>query len=106
VDAAEAGATVRLMELFNVNMEDSAEASFASESYEDARKTKARLIHWIPKGEDFPCRVVMPDYSKVNGFAESACKKLKPDTVIQFERFGFVRVDEVDAKLTAYYAHK
>jgi glutamyl-tRNA synthetase len=110
IDAAETGATVRLMELFNVKIEsikaDSAEASFASESYEDARKTKARLIHWIPKGEAFPCQVVMPDATVTEGFAESACKKLKPDSVIQFERFGFVRVDENDAKLTAYYAHK
>jgi glutamyl-tRNA synthetase len=110
VDAAEAGVTVRLMELFNVKIEStkaySAEASFASESYEDAKKAKARLIHWIPKGEEFPCQVVMPDATVAEGLAESACKKLKPDTVIQFERFGFVRVDEVATKLTAYYAHK
>jgi len=26
--------------------------------------------------------------------------------VIQFERFGFVRIDEVKSKLKAYYAHK
>jgi hypothetical protein len=38
--------------------------------------------------------------------AESVCKKLKSDTVIQFERFGFVRVDKNDGKLTVYYAHK
>ncbi len=110
VDASEAGAMVRLMELFNVKIEktkaESAEASFASESYEEARKAKSRLIHWIPKGEEFPCQVVMPDATVTEGLAESACKKLKPDTVIQFERFGFVRVDEVAAKLTAYYAHK
>jgi glutamyl-tRNA synthetase len=48
----------------------------------------------------------MPDASIVEGFAESACKKLKPDAVIQFERFGFVRVDEVKEKMTVYYAHK
>ncbi len=108
--AAEVGKTVRLMELFNVKMEGvnagSLEASFASEAYEEARKVKAKLIHWIPKGAEVPCQVVMPDASMNEGFAESACEKLKPDTVIQFERFGFVRVDKNDAKLTAYYAHK
>ncbi|MCW4047137.1 MAG: glutamate--tRNA ligase [Candidatus Bathyarchaeota archaeon] len=110
LNAAEAEATVRLMELFNVKIEsikaDSAEASFASESYEDARKTQARLIHWIPKDEALPCQVVMPDATVTEGFAESACKNLKPDSMIQFERFGFVRVDKNDAKLTAYYSHK
>jgi glutamyl-tRNA synthetase len=109
-DSAEAGKVIRLMELFNVKVEsvnaDSVEASFASEAYEEARKAKAKLIHWIPKGEEYPCSVVMPDNSKVEGVAESACEKLKPDTVIQFERFGFVRVDKNDAKLVAYYAHK
>jgi len=108
--AAEVGKTVRLMELFNVKMEGvnagSLEASFASEAYEEARKVKAKLIHWIPKGAEVPCQVVMPDASVNKGVAESACKKLKPDAVIQFERFGFVRVDKNDTKLTAYYAHK
>jgi glutamyl-tRNA synthetase len=109
-DAAEIGSVIRLMELFNVKIEsvnaDSVEAAFASEAYEKARKAKARLIHWIPKGEEFPCEVVMPDAAVNSGMAESACEKLKPDTVIQFERFGFVRVDKNDAKLTVYYAHK
>jgi hypothetical protein len=40
------------------------------------------------------------------GIAESACERLKPSTVIQFERFGFVHITEVTPKLTAYYAHK
>lgn len=111
-DAAnmETGKIIRLMELFNVKIEkstaNSADASFASESYEDVRKAKAQLIHWIPIGEEYSCQVVMSDASTVEGMAEGACKNLKPDAVIQFERFGFVRVDEVSSKLTAYYAHK
>jgi glutamyl-tRNA synthetase len=109
-DSVEVGKVIRLMELFNVKIDqrnaDSVEASFASEVYEEARKAKAKLIHWIPQGEDYPCQVVMPDATLNEGVAESACKKLKPDAVIQFERFGFVRVDENDEKLTAYYAHK
>jgi glutamyl-tRNA synthetase len=124
-ETAEVGVMVRLMELFNVKIvgftregrkiigvprnftkESTLEASFASESYEDVRKTKVQLIHWIPEDEEYPCQVVMPDASVSEGFAESACKKLKPNDVIQFERFGFVRIDQVNAKLKAYYAHK
>jgi glutamyl-tRNA synthetase len=111
---AESGMIIRLMELFNVRIQKVAldaktpyvEATFVSESYEDVRQTKPKLIHWIPTGDAFPCRVLMPDATANDGVAESVCKKLKPDTVIQFERFGFVRVDEVAEKLTAYYAHK
>jgi len=101
---------IRLMELFNIKIESantySAQASFASESYEEARKAKAQLIHWVPIGDDMPCQVVMPDATTAEGIAESACKNLKPDEIVQFERFGFARIDRVNSKLTAYYAHK
>jgi glutamyl-tRNA synthetase len=98
------------MELFNVKIEKAmvyaAEASFESESYEQARDIKAQLIHWVLVGEDMPCQVVMPDATLAEGVAEGACKRLKKGDVIQFERFGFVRIDQVDGKLAAYYAQK
>ncbi|NWG10710.1 glutamate--tRNA ligase [Candidatus Bathyarchaeota archaeon] len=104
------GNVIRLMELFNVKIENteacSAEASFVSESYEDVKRTKTQLIHWISVGEDMPCQVLMPDATVAEGIAESACRKLKSNSIIQFERFGFVRIDKVNAKLTACYAHK
>ena len=100
----------RLMELFNVKIEsktdNSVTTTFASESYDDVRKIKVQLIQWIPKGTEFLTQVVMPDASVTEGFAEADCKKLKPDAIIQFERFGFVRINEVGEKLIAYYAHK
>ena len=109
-EALEAGKVLRLMELFNVRVDgktsEGVSATFASESYDDVRKIKVQLIQWIPKGAEFPCSVVMPDASVTEGFAESACKKLKPDAIIQFERFGFTRVDQVNQKMTTYYAHK
>jgi glutamyl-tRNA synthetase len=98
------------MELFNMKIETAnayaAEASFVSESYEDAKNVKASLIHWIPVGKDMPCDVVMPDATTIEGIAEEACRKLSLDTVVQFERFGFVRVDGLNAKLTVYYTQK
>jgi len=101
---------VRLMELFNVKIENveaySAEAFFISESYEEAKKIGAPLIHWIPIGADMPCQVIMPDATVAEGIAESACTGLKPNDIVQFERFGFVRIDRVNVKLTAYYAHR
>jgi glutamyl-tRNA synthetase len=109
-DTMENGKIIRLMELFNIKIEDkkrnSVMATFTSESYEDVRKIKAQLIQWIPKGQEIQTQVIMPDASVNEGFAESACKKLKPDAIIQFERFGFTRINEVNKKIVAYYAHK
>ena len=104
------GEMTRLMELFNIRIEraitQSVEASFISEPYKEAKRIKAQLIHWILIGNDIPCRVIMPDATSAEGIAESSCKRLKPNEMIQFERFGFVRIDEVNMKLTTYYAHK
>ena len=109
-EAMEPEKVVRFMELFNIKIKSKTEtfitATFASESYEDVRKIKVQLMQWIPKGTEFSSQVVMPDASVVEGFAEADCKKLKPDDIIQFERFGFVRVNEVGEKLVAYYTHK
>jgi len=109
-EAMESETVIRLMELFNIKVEskkvNSVTATFVSESYEDVRKIRAKLIQWIPKGEELPCQVVMQDASIAEGFAESTCKKLKPDAIIQFERFGFIRINEVNQKIVAYYTHK
>lgn len=104
------GKIIRLMELFNVevkNLEDNmVYASFSSQTYEEARKADAPLIHWVSVGSEFPCSVIMPDASIKRGVAEEACRSLKVDAIVQFERFGFVRIDNVDANITAYFAHK
>lgn len=109
-ESAITGSTIRLMELFNIQVNKAnvytADASFISESYEDAKKEKSQLIQWIPVGQDMPCHVVMPDASVSEGAAEIACKQLKPDDIVQFERFGFVRIDKLNKKLIAYFAQK
>ncbi|MEM4704853.1 MAG: glutamate--tRNA ligase [Candidatus Bathyarchaeia archaeon] len=110
VDSSKTGKIIRLMELFNIKIEEatvySASAVFTSEAYEDAKKAKAQLIHWIPVGEDMPCDIIMPDATETQGIAEIKCKNLKPNTIVQFERFGFVRIDQVNKKLVAYYSQK
>ncbi len=109
-EAMQSGQTIRLMELCNIKIEaitsTGVTASFLSESYEDVRKIKAQLIQWIPKGAEYQGEVIQQNASVTEGFAELACKKLKPDDIIQFERYGFVRVNEVGEKLIVYYAQK
>lgn len=110
MEAISVGETVRLMELFNVKVEKvevyAVEAKFLSESYREARELGAPLIHWVIVGADIPCQVIMPNATFADGVAEAACKTLKPGVTVQFERFGFVRIEKVNTKLTAYYAHK
>ena len=106
----ERGEKIRLMELFNFQVEKVGkkliEAIFHSRSYEEAKRLEAPLIHWIPVDTGIPCEVVMPDASVARGVAEDACKGLRPNEIIQFERFGFIRVDRLDERLTVYFAHR
>jgi glutamyl-tRNA synthetase len=104
------GNVVRLMELFNVKVAKASkkgvDAIFQSQSYEDARKISAPLIHWLLVDTGMPCEVVMPDVSLAKGVAEDECRKLRQGDIVQFERFGFVRIDSVGDVLVACFAHR
>jgi glutamyl-tRNA synthetase len=106
----ETGRKIRLMGLFNIEIEKPGkrrvEATFQSESHEEAKRLGVPLIHWLPMDTGVLCEVVMPDASIAKGIAEESCKKLRSDMIVQFERFGFVRIDNLDEKLTCYFAHR
>jgi glutamyl-tRNA synthetase len=110
LDVLEGRRAIRFMDLFNFQVEKVkktvVQATFLGESYEEAKKLGAPLIHWIPFNSGVPCEVTMPDASVAKGVAEETCGALNPNEIIQFQRFGFVRVDSVNEKLNAYFAHR
>jgi len=103
------GSLIRLMELFNVKVTSKKEslilAEFHSESYEEARRLNLSLIHWLPEGEGTRCEVIMPDGSVVKGQVEKNLRQASTDQIVQFERFGFVRIDEMGEEIRAFFAH-
>jgi glutamyl-tRNA synthetase len=80
------GKEIRLLHLFNVKLGKKAE--FTSMGNADIQK-----INWVSPG--VKARVLMPDGEWVSGLAENAIEDLEEGTVVQFERFGFVRFDKV-----------
>ncbi|MBS7653498.1 MAG: glutamate--tRNA ligase [Candidatus Bathyarchaeia archaeon] len=101
---------VRLMELFNIEIENISEehavSSFHSETYSEARKIGAQLIHWIPENTGLPCEIIMPDNSVVNGLVEDNFRGVFPNKIVQFERFGFARIERVYGKIVAVFTHR
>lgn len=101
---------VRLMDLFNVKIENICEdhivSSFHSEAYGEARKIGAQLIHWIPESGGLPCEIVMPDNSVLSGLVEDNFRNVSPDKIVQFERFGFARIERVCGKIVAVFTHR
>lgn len=80
---------------------------------EPVGKTKgAKKIHWTKPPEYVDERhghvnadILMPDGSKKTGYCEYFCQNLDIGDIIQFERFGFVRLDSKDP-LVFCFGHK
>jgi len=101
---------VRLMELFNFQVESFQDnrvfSSFHSQSYEDAKKMSIPLIQWVPADTGISCSVIIPDGSSVTGLVEDGLRNVNVGDVVQFERFGFVRVNDMGEEITVYFAHR
>ena len=96
----------RLMDAVNVDIKGD-NISYHSTSFEDARSVKARIIQWVPVDDNVNVKIVMDDASTKTGLGEGALKDLEVGDVVQFERVGFARLDEIkDDELVFYYAHK
>ena len=97
---------VRLMDAVNIDIKNN-DISYNSKSFEEARELKARIIQWVPANDNIKAKIVMDDASIVKGICESDCKNLNVGDIVQFERFGFARLDEINNdELIFYFAHK
>ena len=100
------GNILRLMDAVNVTV-NGENVVFHSQSFEEARSLKAQVVQWVPAMDNIPAEVIMPDATTVKGFCEPDCKVLAVDDEVQLERFGFARVDEINAeKIKFYFTHK
>lgn len=81
------------------------EAVYAGDSLTQVRKEKAPIIQWLPPDSAVPCRVLTP-----GGMLEGVCEAEAAgyvDETVQFERFGFARIDSVeDGVVIAYFTHR
>ncbi|MCA9485948.1 MAG: glutamate--tRNA ligase, partial [Nanoarchaeota archaeon] len=101
LDEVKKGNNYRLMHLFNFK-----DGKFVSDEVDDS--LKARALHWLPlNGKNVKVKVLIPDGKWVAGLAEEGVSKLKVGQIVQFERFGFVRLDKKGKdELEFWFAHK
>ena len=73
--------------------------------FTDVENKNIPRINWI---SDFvEAKILMPDGSWKEGYADAGVKKLKKGSVIQFERWGFVRFDRKNKdKYEFWFTHK
>ncbi len=110
------GDIFRLKDLFNVKIKkknDQITGEYAGEELiSDSAKIQwttdkyVNLSVFIPHvlyiGEKFN----KDSLEKVEGFAEESVGNIKTDEIVQFERFGFVRIENVNNKIKGFFTHK
>lgn len=98
--------SIRLKDGFNIKIksidpEKEIIANYIGEDLEDFRK-----IQWIPSGDYVDVSVLRPEGHYTHGFGETAIMNLNVDDIIQFERYGFVRIKKKEPnKVFAYFVH-
>jgi glutamyl-tRNA synthetase len=99
--ALKVGDRIRLKDLCNVEVTglEPARALFAGREPEK----KMKIIHWAPQN-GVAVRVLRPDGAD-EGIGEAGIAD-ELGRVVQFERYGFVRINRLGDPITAYFTHK
>lgn len=99
------GEFVRLIDNLNFKYGDVSE--YVSDEYNEFKEKGEKIIHFLPKDETVAVEIMMPDTTVVTGVAESSIKMLKVGEVIQFQRFGFCRLDAIENNVYKFwYTHE
>ncbi len=99
---------VRLMDCLNFIKEGN-DLIFHSKDHEEFKKSSGkRLIHYLPLQDDLiDTEILMPNKEVVKGKASPYIKNVSPNQVIQFERFGFCKLDSVEDNIYKFwFTHK
>jgi glutamyl-tRNA synthetase len=103
----ETGKIVRLMGLFNMKPTGFSDGVLRAEFVGEGALENASILQWVPEEQSLPAEVVMPDASTRSGSAEFGLSSEHVGAVLQFVRFGFCRLDQVESnKITVYFAHQ
>jgi len=99
------------MNLFNFKPVGArSDKDFKGQIVEDTEHhSKAPILQWVPStdSDNIAVQVLLPDGTSVDGFAEADLGKEDADSIIQFVRFGFCRIDSTSSKhMTACFAHQ
>ena len=116
IQTLKVGDIFRLKELYNVKItskEDDVIGEYAGEELiTDSAKIQWTTNNFIEMKVLIPHLLFKDDIfdtsslETIKGYAEEAVSKLKTGEIIQFERFGFVRIENEKNNVIGYFAHK
>lgn len=101
-EAINAGENVRLKDLYAIRIKEKGKDEIYAIKSE---KNEGKIIHWVPAKRNQPIKVIKvgnllengkfneKSLIEINGLAEEDVKLLDDNAIVQFERFGFCRLD-------------
>jgi len=105
-ESLEEGKLYRFMDCLNFTVEHG-ELKFDSLEYEKYKRQGKKIMHYLPSDTGLVnVEVLMPDKSMVKGLAEPMAADTAEGDIVQFERFGFCRLDDKKNTLGFWYTHK
>ena len=116
VDRLQKGDIFRLKDLYNVKIiskNDEVKGEYAGDKLisdslkiqwttDDFVKINVKIPHLLFTNDKFN----EDSLETITGYAEDAVRHLKTDEIIQFERFGFVRIENIGNNIIANFSHK
>ncbi len=110
------GDVFRLKDLYNVKLKEKNKVVYAKyvsdELISDSAKIQWTTDNYIKMNVFIPDFLIKNDkynlnsLTNVEGFAEEAVSRIKTGEIVQFERFGFVRIENKNGKLIGFFSHK
>ncbi len=106
------GSEVRLIDLYNVKIENVGEQVVGIYDGDELRNIPK--IQWVSKSDAIKMNIMVPralyigeEYNPaslqtIEGYAESYISRLKPDDIVQFIRFGFCRIDSTNVAILTH----
>lgn len=95
----------RLMDCLNFKFVNG-ECIFDSVEHSHYKEKGDMIMHWLPKEGNLNIDILMDNAKTISGLGESNMKSLEVDNVIQAQRFGFIRLDEISKeKLKFWFTH-
>ncbi len=110
VDSFVNGDLIRLMDNINIIKKEDKYVYSSCDylDYKDYPGSK-KIIHFLPADDNqlHKAKILTPDHKIIEGICEKQVSSLKVSDVIQFERFGFCRLDEIkDNVYSFWFTHK
>jgi glutamyl-tRNA synthetase len=96
----------RLMDCVNFHKK-SGKLIFDSTEYDKYKEKGTGIIHWLPAEGNIDVEVLSDEGKKIHGLGEASMNILKEGDIVQFERFGFCRLEKKEKdKLEFWFTHR